>query len=378
LSFSRLAAVKPVDTDENIYPVLWEFEIEWEIKYIGIRIVQGAFMKTILFSIVAFFATRSIAAYNGYDRVWPRQVQSYFQAVEKTVEEIKSEQESSSVGSGLKCKATYSKILQKQSLNINYALGYFDESYANSHKSNEKNISASLDIISFDVIRNYLQMPCVANESGVMIQKLCGFQESGNPEDGQVQLSKNIEMNGRQIRVTMTLTHSSASEVYSENKTTLYEQQRMLTSQSEQNFLDGLRTADVVFYNGHSRDGGGPDFAPPVLRSSDLHVDYNGYYKVKKIGIRKTLSAMKESGRRGVVLGLFSCFSRNHFQKTLQSADPTQKLILTEGAIDYLNTMLASLGYLEGILQGECGENLGRIVKQNTWIQNGFKSWNFR
>lgn len=271
-----------------------------------------------------------------------------------------------------KCERVYANAINKGILDIRYALGYFDDSTGQERVIDGKNygLSPSLDIEIFNGLRKELKAGCWSRT-----KRLCGFDESGDPKFGKVILTKTIDLQGRKTLVRLTLTQASASNSFIQNKGTLAARQNQLTRQSEDNFFGGLKTADVVFYNGHSRNGGGPDFAPPILNSANK-VNYKGYYEVKRPGIIKTIAALKENPNQGFLLGLFSCYSRLHFYDTFMKENPSQRLVLSAETIDYFDALKASVGYLEGVLRGTCGQDLADTAKQNPKLKDGFQGYN--
>ncbi|MGZ3745602.1 MAG: hypothetical protein ACXVBQ_17185, partial [Pseudobdellovibrionaceae bacterium] len=270
------------------------------------------------------------------------------------------------------CQHLYSKALDKGALDIRYALGYMDDSNGEEKVWGGINygLSPSLDIEIFQSIYQVLTENC---KSSTM--RLCGFSASGTLSSGKVVLQKYVDLYGKRILVNLTLTQASASPYFLKNKGELAARQTLLTQQSEENFFEGLKVADVAFYNGHSRNGGGPDFAPPVLDSRN-HVNYKGYYEIKRTGILKTLASMKQNSNKELLLGLFSCFSQLHFYKTFMHANPKQPLILSSDRVSYFDALKGSMGYLEGVLRGTCGQDLAGTAKQEDSIRDGFLGYN--
>jgi hypothetical protein len=320
---------------------------------------------SMLFSLAAIQLTsiNAHAALAGYDQLWPRQFEEYFQMVDSKVASLPPQLAN-------QCSKHYTAIADKGTLDFRYALGYFDESHGISDP--EYGYSPSLDGSNFSALREFLTKPCPAGSKRMS----CGFSESGSPQSGVVQLAKSIRLLGKPVKVTMTLTHPSASEIYDDNVGPLASRQQMLTLQSEQNFYSGLSSADIVFYNGHSRDGGGPDFKPPVLNAKHK-ANYAGYYHIKREGFKNMMLSLKQNHAPAMV-GLFSCFSKTHFHAQLLKNNPQQALILSTDAIDYASTTQVSLGYLEAILQGECGLRFSKIAKQRPRVQQGFFDYNFK
>ena len=273
------------------------------------------------------------------------------------------------------CLPVYKNAIQNKVFDIRYALGYFDDSQGIDIIWNGQNwgISPSLDIGIFNSIIRVLTESC-ENSSQL---DLCGFSLSGDPGSGKVTLEKQIKLIGNGVTARITLTQASASESFVNNKNLLADRQSFLTQQSEENYFGGIGKADVVIYNGHSRNGGGPDFNPPVLNSI-LHVNYDGYYRVKKPGISRVLNAIKSNSNKDDILAFFSCFSRKHFYDDILKANPKQRLILSADAIDYFDSLKASMGYLEGLLHSTCGQNLADLAKQGDKIKNAFLGYQIK
>lgn len=268
------------------------------------------------------------------------------------------------------CESMYSRALNKGVLDIRYALGYFDDSTGHDAIWNGINfgMSPSLDVDIFYALRGVLTSRCRGD------LRFCGFKESSDPNSGVVVLQKKMKFQGRKILVRLTLSQASASPSFVKNKGSLKDRQAELTARSEENYFGGLRSADIVLYNGHSRNGGGPDFAPPILNSENK-VNYKGYYEIKRPGINKVMSALKDNPDKGIIVGLFSCYSHKHFYNTFTKANPNQRLILSADTIDYVDSLKASVGYAEGFLRGMCGEELSSTAKRYDKIRTGFMGY---
>ena len=334
---------------------------------------QSLLRALILSSFIALFlgSFAAHATVGSYDYWWPRNLEEYFQQIESTksgdLEVAQSPLNSSATAKNrsAQCPQRVQFLKNKEVLDIRYALGYFDESFGREAADAKWGYSYSLDQIAFETLKDFLLKPCSFNS----VRQLCGFSKESS-QDGIVVLRKEVQ-NGPDLRVT--LTGSSASPLFLANTGELKLLQKQISAQSEANFLDGIRSADIVFYNGHSRDGGGPDFDPPVLRPSDLKPNYSGHYQARRPGQKKMLAALKQRSQSSpAVLGLFSCYSERHFVKSVKATSPQLSLITSVRAVDYLNTILASMGYLEGLLQAKCGDDLDQMAKQNPYISIGF------
>ncbi len=274
-----------------------------------------------------------------------------------------------------KCQPLYKNIMNNKVLDIRYALGYFDDSQGIEIVSAGKNwgYSPSLDRGIYNGIRSVLTESCTQRSQ----VHLCGFEEIGDSRSGKVLLTKHIELRGEDIEVRIHLTQASASESYIDNQNSLKERQDFLTRQSEENYFGGIGKADVVIYNGHSRNGGGPDFNPPVL-DKNLHTDYKGYYEIQRTGIKRVLELVKARTNEESILAFFSCYSKKHFYADLSETNPGQRMIFSSDTINYNDSLKVSMGYIEGLMRGACGQELADIAKQGDKIKNGFIGFNLK
>jgi hypothetical protein len=150
-----------------------------------------------------------------------------------------------------------------------------------------------------------LIQPCVKKEQA------CGFTRDA--EDAE-SLVKNIARKNKQIRLRIKIAGSSAGADDAENRRNAY--QRTLSENAQRLFLSGLESADVVFYVGHSRDGGGPDFAPPRL-AKDNQPDYD-FYREQQPGLKAMQKSLHQrAATKKLYLGVFSCSSKEHFGSEL-------------------------------------------------------------
>ncbi|MBC7740961.1 MAG: hypothetical protein H7061_02110 [Bdellovibrionaceae bacterium] len=269
----------------------------------------------------------------------------------------------------VQCSNLYKKPIANGIIDIRYALGYFDLSEGAEFIWEGENfgISPSLDIGVYQGLIRLLTAPCPRRAN----RQLCEFQISGSSQPAKTILQKRINLLGHNVTTQITLTHASVSQFYKDNVGPLAADQQQLTAQSENNFFNAIGVADIVLYNGHSRSGGGPDFSPPRL-NSELHTDYKQYYSVQKPGLKKLLAALKRNSKNEGVLGLLSCSSKSHFYSTIMKANSNQRLIVSSDFVEYNDSIKASLGYLEGFLQGQCGNQLEETAKQEAIIKTGF------
>jgi hypothetical protein len=117
-------------------------------------------------------------------------------------------------------------------------------------------------------------------------------------------------------------------------------------------FLQGLTTADAVIYNGHSRAGGGPDFAPPRLAKS-LDVDFE-WYKATEPGFSPIITTLEGAPSRMKLLGLYSCASSKHFLDRVRKAKPDLGLITSPKLIYFSDAMESSIESISSLLAMRC------------------------
>ena len=329
--------------------------------------------KWILASLLSF-SLQASAIYN-YELAVPKLLEAYF----STLILHPAAQPVSTMDAN-KCAPVYQNMIKDGVLDIRYALGYFDDSAGGGEKKFTRFVngtglenygkSPSLDPAIFQILRDFLKGPCTHPN-----QMTCGFKESGDALTGKVILEKDISLLGQKVLVRMTLTRASASESFNQNLTSLADTQKAFTLQSEANYFDGIKSADVIFYNGHSRHGGGPDFSPVVLKA-DGTPDYDNYYKVKRTGIRRVLQEVKSRPDKDYVLGVFACYSANYYEAALFTARPGIKTIFSVFTINYFDSLTSSLGYIEGFMHGLCDEDLSALAKQNEAVKVGIGDFN--
>src|SRR5690606_23436486 len=96
--------------------------------------------------------------------------------------------------------------------------------------------------------------------------------------------------------------------------------QKWKTKAAESAFYQGLANADLVFYNGHSRAGGGPDFSPPRMDGNE-NVAF-GWYQAHQPGFRLMQEALKHEPSDLKLFGLYSCASSRHFLDGVRALRP--------------------------------------------------------
>lgn len=188
-------------------------------------------------------------------------------------------------------------------------------------------------------------------------KETCGFTRS--PENADL-FMKHITVAGKDKKILLWVVNSSVGTDDQENKTDPF--QAWKSKYAQQAFLTGLKDADVVFYNGHSRFGGGPDFTSPDL-AEDGTVDPAGYQETRP-GLTKLLSSLEEVRRpkdspfkRLKILGLFSCSSSQHFNDEIRKVSRAG-LVSSHVLMYYSDALNQSLNSLNAVLTKSCPKSL--------------------
>ncbi len=219
--------------------------------------------------------------------------------------------------------------------------------------------------------------PCLSNNQA------CGF--SRNPNDSDHFTKKITNLGGKEVLIHLRLLHSSVSADDERNQKDRF--QKWHSQRVDNQFRQGLKSADVVFYNGHSRNGGGPDFFPPLL-TADGHIDYTFYEKetpgLKEIVTSITLDGKTDFGALVVktpladaetprpaknlkLLGLFSCASTKHFSDKIKEARPDLALITSQQLIYYVDALKNSLSAVNALLDFQCEKDFRKSLRSSSY-----------
>jgi hypothetical protein len=222
------------------------------------------------------------------------------------------------------CKETYAKFYEKDQLDFRIVFGYKDARPAR--------------LVGDRYERAYL------------MQKLLDYGFTRSLDNAEVLLYQRLGVDGRPKKIRLTLVASSVGPDDNENRRDPF--QKWSSAHAEETFLNGLHGADLVFYYGHSRDGGGPDFTPPRL-TRDGHTDYL-WYKKNKPGVKKMVAALEKSTTGPQVLGLYSCVSDRWFTHILHQLKPNMALMVSHSLLYYIDALNGMLETLKSLLEMKC------------------------
>mgnify|MGYP003342481644 CR=1 FL=1 len=210
--------------------------------------------------------------------------------------------------------------------------------------------SPSTDIGGYQAFVDLITDRCWGNV------RLCGFRQ-----ESPYVFTKQVNILGKTVQVRLQAQFSSATEYYSSNVGQYSSQQKQRTAFMEKYFNDGLQNADAFFYFGHSRNGGGPDFAPPVLMDN-RKVNYNGYYKKYRPGMKRMLDALSGE-KKTPIFGLMSCDSRDHFLSSLRSTAPHTGVITSTAVLFVDEVYSAMIGGIDAVMRGQCQKSFYRELR---------------
>lgn len=252
------------------------------------------------------------------------------------------------------CLQRYDDLYTENEINITIGMGYFD---------NELAPAQTLDPYMHKTLLSFLTAPCRDNILA------CGFSK----EIPSGVLSKAIkDHRGRNKTIKLRILSSSYS-YYNFKNTNEYKEQQISRSQAVRTrfYQDMQAGNEVVFYIGHSRKGGGPDFFPPKILH-DNHVDY-GYYDRGNEGYKQgfdmyleTLDNMiLQKSKMPKIVGFFSCSSREHFLDELSGRLPKAGFIFNKDVPTLAKTYAAMYGALDSILGSRCKDDLVKSIGSN-------------
>jgi hypothetical protein len=310
----------------------------------------------ILYFAVAFLMPLMASAGYLYEGTFYRLSKNYLYMLSNTsndrLEKLDSDQRNI-------CENLYDGILKDNVLDIRIALGYFDWTIGSTLRMDGTNygLSPSMDIGAYGALRAVLKSSCHGNN------KLCGFRQDPS---NMYRFTRPITIRGKTYTARVEVQFSSATELLNRNLGRYAGQQRNRSQYTESFFLNGLKNADATFYFGHSRNGGGPDFNPPVFLPGQNKLNYSGYYKAKQPGMRKMLNALAESSNPTRILGLFSCDSRDHFLRKVRSTSPNTGVITSRDILTVNEVWTSMMGGLDSMLRGQCQKSFYQSLRMTS------------
>jgi hypothetical protein len=221
------------------------------------------------------------------------------------------------------CYKKYSELFNKDSVDIRIIFGYKDARPARFVADRYERLT----------LINSLLARCNPNRFD------CDFVRSRDDGDLLIKYIKGLD--NKIHKIELRLVSSSVSPDDEANQKDPF--QKWKSNKAAELFFEGLRQADIIFYNGHSRDGGGPDFLPPRLTHKH-HIDYH-WYRTKQLGLKNMHKALKTAKKPPAIVGLFSCRSDQLVPKAQVSAQSewitSKKLLYFADALQNIKDSLS-------------------------------------
>lgn len=258
------------------------------------------------------------------------------------------------------CLHRYNRILKDGVIDIRILLGYFDWTNGNQITKDGTNYgySPSIDPGAYQALRRILTSRCPGDA------EFCGFEAvPGNA----YRFTKKVIVLGKPYQARIDMYYASVSEYLNANIGRYSSEQKTRSQTALAQFKSALQNADAVFYFGHSRNGGGPDFNPPLFIKGTNKVNYGGYYKPNRPGLKNLLSALQDSSRQPSILGMMSCDSRDHFLSSLRKVAPKTGVVSSLNVLQVDGVFTATIGAVDAILRGQCGPGFMASLRQTNF-----------
>lgn len=250
------------------------------------------------------------------------------------------------------CQNDYLTLMSKPEINMTIAYGYFD---AGDGTTWDKKFA--------DHFITTMTKSCKTWDL-----KACGFKKTGaNPT---ILTRKMTGPDGLIKTIRIKIDNPSVST--DENANQKNAAQKVRSEAVKKLYLDGLRNSEITIYLGHSRDGGGPDFDPPIKRK-DGHTDYD-YYHANPKDKKEVMKVLAETPNKSRILGFFSCSSIRWFSKGVASGAPGSGFIGTDDLF-YVSNFNQVFPFIEKIFSYQCIDKLivpdenkhGNLKSQKKW-----------
>jgi hypothetical protein len=244
------------------------------------------------------------------------------------------------------CREMYNPLLSKPVIKMDISMGYSDFGRV---------IDDPLEHLAW---AEFFQKPCPeSNSNGA-----CGFKRDADDADLFV---KEVKWPGGNKRVELRMYSSSISTDSRLSRGS--PAQKLASEAAEKKFHKALRESDLVYYSGHSRFGGGPDFSPPQFKQTADAVTGKPrwrydleHYRGQTPGLNKMLNVLKERKNPLFMLGMVSCESRSHFHGHINNSHKVRRSVLSQVDIDDYDGRIAVIASMDSVLNLDCDKRLGQ------------------
>ncbi len=254
---------------------------------------------------------------------------------------------------GKSCLGRYISFNKKPVIEMTLAEGYMD---------GELPTDGIWSASDLDTVTSRLLAPCQSNSLA------CGFRQ--DPRDMEYFTKTIVGFNNQRklVRIHVVSGALSADPKYNALHA---KEQAALSARVQKIFLDAVAQGqEAVFYNGHARDGGGPDFSPGRFKNGKLNYAWYSSERAHGRGgevlLEKAMRKASASGHPPSFFGDFSCASRAHFEKSLEKVSPNTSLILSSWLTNGLATTSGILTSIDMMLKEKCGDEFNAELRKNT------------
>jgi hypothetical protein len=228
------------------------------------------------------------------------------------------------------CTRNFAAMTTDGRMEIDIFLGYYD----NSPEDYVVNFRQMYEIYQ------ELTKPCAQDT-------VCGFVMDPS---NRAKFTKTVQQNGKSVSIQLTIHNPAIHQFNSYNHTQV---QRDQSHRTEQEFKERLGHGEAVFYLGHSRYGGGPDFRVPVLTGA-WEVDAD-YYRRETPGVKLLEEGLRGGGAK--LYAALSCDSIAYFARQVRRSSPRTLFIGTTLTPSYEENMALFFSTLGTTITGDCGFN---------------------
>lgn len=227
------------------------------------------------------------------------------------------------------CPADYRKILGDRDVRFSIFFGYEDFEHE------------TTDALHSKALVSVLRRPCQPRISA------CGFQVT-EARTNFTRLKKTVD--GRVFEINVSSTSVSENNVANRDPLWLRDRQERASEAVRARFYDDLNKADVVFYHGHSRIGGGLGFNSQSAIESGINY-------VLRIPLYPMLRALEKRPSNLKLFGIFSCSSEAYYRADVEKANPGLSLIVSKDELAFDENPQVLLGALDSLLGRKCAKD---------------------
>ena len=243
------------------------------------------------------------------------------------------------------CYDTYADLYLKPEINFSVTLGYSD------------NLFQVHDHARKTLWIDRLLRPCPKDENGNEAVGTCGFKRTiANPD-----LFKKVVRgpDGTEHTVNLSLKDSANTPDDRANRaprTNAGEPtaQEVKTREAEDNFFNGMKTADVVIYAGHARKGAGPSFGP--VKKNGPFIDYASLLK-DSTNQKRMISSLRGDSTPPKFVGLFACDSGKYFAEDVRAATGSRSGVMSSTGLTFAEVAFAqAYAAVDSLLAMRCDD----------------------